>query len=56
MKLYDDYFYVKKEEYEIWNSFDSSGKKIVTSYTEDNCVEATRYYLKMLQENSHGHI
>lgn len=55
MKLYDDSFYVKEEQIGTWNSVDLDGKKIVTSYTENDCVNATRYYLKMLQENMHGH-
>ena len=33
-----------------WRSFDREGKEIITALTEEQCVSATRWYLKCLQE------
>lgn len=54
MELIDDYFYVQEQPWGTWDSVDKDGKKIITSYTEENCISATRYFLKILQENSNG--
>ena len=54
MELIDDYFYVQEQPWGTWDSIDKDGKKIITSYTEENCISATRYFLKILQENSNG--
>ncbi len=51
-QLYDDCFYVKQKKWGTWGSYDKDGKPIITSLTEDNCVRATRYYLKWKQEGS----
>lgn len=56
MELIDDAFYVEKQPWGTWDSKDKEGKIIVTSYTEQNCIDATRYFLKFLQENSNGTI
>lgn len=50
-KLIDDSFYVKEQKWGTWNSFDKDGKTIITSLTEEQCVRATRWYLKQKQEN-----
>jgi hypothetical protein len=49
-QLYDDCFYVKQMKWGTWDSYDKDGRPIITSLTEDNCVRATRQYLKWKQE------
>ena len=49
-QLYDDAFYVEQKKYGLWDSYDKEGKCIITSLTEENCVRATRFYLKGKQE------
>jgi len=50
-KFYDDgAFYVEQSRWEMWNSYDKDGKCILTSLNEKECVSATRFYLKGLQE------
>jgi len=49
--LIDDCFYVEESTWKTWKSYDKDGKPLVTSLTEDACVSATRYYLKLKQEN-----
>jgi hypothetical protein len=48
--LIDNAFTVDKARWGTFRSFDSEGKALVTSPTEEACVEATRFYLKGLQE------
>ena len=50
-QLYDNCFYVKQRKWGTWDSIDKEGKCIITSLTEESCVRATRYYLKLKQEN-----
>jgi hypothetical protein len=49
-KLIDDCFYVEEKTYGLWDSTDKEGKGLVTSLTEDECIKATRFYLKGRQE------
>ena len=49
-KLYDDCFYVEQKKYGLWHSTDKEGNGLVTSLTENQCVSATRFYLKGRQE------
>lgn len=49
-KLYDDCFYVEQKRYGLWDSTDLNGKGLITSLTEEDCVRATRFYLKGCQE------
>ena len=50
-KFYDDNaFYVEQKRWGTWQSHYPDGKGIITSLTEDQCVTATRWYLKKLQE------
>jgi hypothetical protein len=48
--LIDDAFYVEESRWGTWNSYNSENKLIITSLTEDRCIEATRWYLKQQQE------
>lgn len=50
-ELIDDFFYVEKKKWGTWDSYDKDGKCIITSLTEENCVSATRFLLKLRQEN-----
>jgi len=49
-ELIDDCFYVQQQRWGTWVSEDSMGKQLVTSFTEDECIKATRFYLKGRQE------
>ena len=51
-KLVDDCFYVEQKKYGLWQSHHPDGKGIITSLTEEECVRATRYYLKWKQEGA----
>lgn len=51
-KLYDDCFYVEQKKYGLWYSYDKEGKGLITSLTEEQCVTATRWYCKKIQENT----
>jgi hypothetical protein len=43
-------FTVVKQRWGTFTSVDSDGNKLVTSMTEEGCVEATHFYLKGKQE------
>ena len=47
----DDAFYVEQKKYGLWDSYDKDGKGIITALTEEECVKATRFMLKLKQEN-----
>ena len=50
--LYDDgAFYVEQSNWKTWKSFDKDRNALVTSLTQETCIAATRYYLKLKQEN-----
>ena len=49
-KLIDDCFYVEQKKWGTWDSSDKDGKGLITSLTEQSCIEATRFYLKGRQE------
>ena len=52
MKEYfdDGAFYVEQSRWKMWNSYDKDGNGIITSLTKENCISATRFYLKEKQE------
>jgi len=50
--LIDDCFYVENQRWGTWKSYDKDGKTLITSLTSEACVAATRYYLKLKQENN----
>ena len=50
-ELYDDCFYVEQKKWGTWDSFDKDGKCIITALTESDCVSATRFMLKLKQED-----
>jgi len=50
---YDDgAFRIEQKRYGLWESYDKDGKGIVTSLTEEECVNATRWYLKFKFEKN----
>ena len=49
-KLIDDCFYIQEKKYGLWDSTDLEGNGLVTSLTEDQCIAATRFFLKGRQE------
>ena len=46
----DDAFYIKKQRWGTWVSYGKEDKPIITSLTEEQCISATRFYLKGRQE------
>jgi hypothetical protein len=50
LKFYDDCFYVKLKKYGLWDSYNKEGVPLISSLTEECCINATRFYLKGLQE------
>lgn len=50
-QLYDDAFYVMRQKYGLWKSFDKDDNPLVTALTEENCVRSSRFYLQLKQEN-----
>jgi hypothetical protein len=52
-QLIDDEFYVEKKKYGTWDSYDKEGKCIITSFTEEECIKATRWFLKFKQEKQY---
>lgn len=49
-KLIDDCFYVEEKKWGTWDSYDKDGKCLITSLTEQVCINATRFYLQGIQE------
>jgi hypothetical protein len=49
-ELIDDAFYVIQSRWKTWKSFDKEDKPLITSLSEEECVRATRFYLKGCQE------
>ncbi len=48
--VYDDAFWVKAQSWGTYVSVGSDDLEIITSLTEEQCVNATRWYLKCRQE------
>jgi hypothetical protein len=48
--LIDDCFYIKKQRWGTFVSMHKSGRELLTSLSEEQCVEATRWYLKAEQD------
>jgi hypothetical protein len=49
-ELVDDCFYVTQKRWGTWDSYDKEDRAIITSLTKEECINATRAYLKMKQE------
>jgi hypothetical protein len=50
-QLIDDAFYIEPKSWGTYQSHYPDGKGIVTSLTEEHCIRATRFMLKLKQEN-----
>jgi hypothetical protein len=48
--LIDNYFYVQRQKWGTWKSYDIQDNPIMTSLTEELCIKSTRWYLKEKQE------
>jgi len=48
--LIDGAFTIDKAYWGTWRSYNAEGKALVTSLTEEACINATRFYLKAQQE------
>jgi hypothetical protein len=46
----DDTFRVEETRWKTWRSFTKDGKEVITSLNKENCVTATRFYLKARQD------
>jgi hypothetical protein len=46
----DDAFWIKRQRWGTYVSVGSDDLEIITSLTEEQCVKATRWYLKFRQE------
>ena len=53
-KLIDNCFYVEHKSWGTWQSHYKDGKGIVTSLTEEECIRATRFILKLKQDEKNG--
>ena len=49
-ELIDGAFYVEQKSWGTWQSHYPDGSGLITSLTEEECVRATRWYLKQKQE------
>lgn len=50
--LYDEAFTIHKTRFGLYRSVDTSGNGLITSLTEDGCINATRWYLKAKQDGT----
>lgn len=46
----DDEFRVQESAWKTWSSFHKNGDPLITSLTQESCINATRFYLKGKQE------
>jgi hypothetical protein len=46
----DDCFRVEEKRWRTWSSYNKEEKEIITSLTKEQCILATRFYLKGKQE------
>ena len=46
----DECFRVEEKSWKTWTSYNKEGGGIVTSSSKENCISATRFYLKSKQE------
>jgi hypothetical protein len=46
----DSCFRIEEKSWGTWSSYDKDGKELITSLTKEQCILATRFYLKGKQE------
>lgn len=49
-ELIDDAFYIEEKRWKTWQSHYPDGTGIITSLTKEECLKASRWYLKSKQE------
>jgi len=49
-ELIDNAFYVEAKKWGTWQSHYPDGSGLITSFTEEECIRASRWYLKQKQE------
>ena len=50
-ELIDNLFYIVEQKWGTWNSYDKYDNPIITSFTKNSCIYATKWYLKEKQES-----
>jgi hypothetical protein len=50
----DECFRIEEKKYGTFCSYDREEKQLITSLTLENCINTTRYYLKLKQEGLSG--
>lgn len=53
-QLIDNEFYVEKKRWGTYQSYDKNDNGLITSLTEEQCISATRFLLKVRQEEKNG--
>lgn len=53
-QLIDNSFYVEKKRWGTYQSYDKNDNGLITSLTEEQCISATRFLLKVRQEEKNG--
>lgn len=48
--MIDDLFTISRTKYGIFISTHRDGHEVITALTEEECLKATRWYLKAMQE------
>ena len=48
--LIDGCFTVDRHRWGTWQSYDQQGQELITSLTEEGCINATRWWLKARQD------
>lgn len=53
-QLIDGEFYVEEKRWGTYQSYDKNDNGLITSLTEEQCISATRFLLKVRQEEKNG--
>lgn len=48
--LIDETFYVQKSAWGTWKSYDKNRDPLITSFTQESCINSTREYCKWIQD------
>jgi len=55
-QLIDNAFYVEEKKYRLWQSHYPDGRGLITSLNEEECIRASRWYLKQQQEGAFDNV
>lgn len=50
--LYDEAFTIHRARFGLYRSVDTEGNGLITSLSEEGCINATRWYLKAKQDGT----